>query len=227
MRPVCYRLAISTILLAGITVASQRAAAQLAPLTITTDSLPATTVGSDYHFTFHASGGSQAYLWSLAANSQLPTGISLHQHSGELSGTPTAAGEFHFTVILSDLSDPSQRVQRLYSLVATAGLSIEWKQMPKVDGTNLGGSIVVANHSDHAVTLTVVIVAVNQIGRATTLGYQHFRLASQAEQVIPFGSAPGPGTYYVRADASAGRRSRSNTSRVHKQTTEPLVIDTI
>jgi hypothetical protein len=227
MRRVCYWLTVLTVFLAVTVAATRHAHAQNPPLTITSDALPATTVGSDYRFVFHASGGSQGYLWSLAQNSQLPPGIALHQHSGELSGTPTAPGEYRFTVILADLSDPSQRVQRGYTLVITAGLSIEWKQVPKVDGTNLGGSVVVSNHGDHAVTLTVVIVAVNQIGRATTLGYQHFRLASQTEQVIPFGSAPGPGTYYVRADAVAGRRSSSNTTRVHKQTTEPLVIDTI
>ena len=227
MRRVYYGLAISAILLAGITVASQRTAAQLAPLTITSGPLPVTTVGSDYHYTFRASGGTQAYTWSLAANSQLPTGFILNQQDGKLSGTPTVPGEYHFTVILSDLSDASLRVQREFTLVVTAGLSIDWKQTPKVNGANLRGSVVVSNHTDHAATLTVVIVAVNQIGRATTLGYQHFRLASQAEQVIPFGSSPGPGTYYVRADAVAGRRSSSSTSRAHKQTTEPLVIDTI
>ncbi|HEY4899663.1 MAG TPA: Ig domain-containing protein [Terriglobales bacterium] len=227
MRRVNYRLAILTTLLAGIVAATTPAGAQNAPLTIASNSLPATTVGSDYRFTFHASGGSQAYAWSLAANSQLPAGINLSQHEGKLSGTPTAPGEYHFTVILSDLSDASLRVQREFTLVVTAGLSIDWKQTPKVSGASLSGSVVVANHTDHAATLTVVVVAVNQIGRATTLGYQHFRLASQAEQLIPFGSSPGPGTYYVRADAVAGRRSSSNVNRVHKQTIEPLVIDTI
>src|SRR5664279_4824136 len=227
MRGICYWLAISTILLVGIVAASHRAAAQLAPLTITSGALPVTTVGSDYSFTFQATGGSQSYLWSLAANSHLPAGLKLSQHEGKLTGSPTALGEYHFTVILTDVSDPSLRVQRGFTLVVTAGLSIDWKQVPKVTGTNLGGSVVVANGTDHAIAITVIVVAVNQIGRATTLGYQHFSLASRAEQVIPFGSSPGPGTYYVRADVSAERRSGKGMRRAHKQTTEPLVIDTV
>ena len=227
MRRVYLRLAIVTTLLVAIAAAPTSAGAQLAPLTITSGALPATTVGSDYSFTFQANGGSQSYLWSVAANSHLPAGLKLSQHEGKLTGSPTALGEYHFTVMLTDVSDPSLRVQRGYTLVVTAGLSIDWKQVPKVTGTNLGGSVVVANGTDHAIAITVIVVAVNQIGRATTLGYQHFSLPSQAEQVIPFGSSPGPGTYYVRADVSAERRSGKGMRRAHKQTTEPLVIDTV
>ena len=227
MRSVYCRLAILITLLVGITAGPTRAGAQLAPLTITSGALPVTTVGSDYSFTFQANGGSQSYLWSVAANSHLPAGLKLSQHEGKLTGTPTALGEYHFTVMLTDVSDPSLRVQRGYTLVVTAGLSIDWKQVPKVTGTNLGGSVVVANGTDHAIAITVIVVAVNQIGRATTLGYQHFTVASQAAQVIPFGSSPGPGTYYVRADVSAERRSGKGLRRAHKQTTEPLVIDTV
>jgi Putative Ig domain len=227
MRGVASRSAIVTFILKVVIAATCSAGAQTVPLTITTSSLPATTVGSDYQFTFQANGGSQSYLWSLAANSQLPAGLKLSKHEGKLTGTPTSLGEYHFTVTLTDVSDPSLRVQRGYTLVVTAGLSIDWKQVPTVSGTNLGGSVVVANGTDHAIAITVIVVAVNQIGRATTLGYQHFSLASQTEQVIPFGSSPGPGTYYVRADVSAQRRSGKGLRRAHKQTTEPLVIDTV
>ncbi len=227
MRGVAYRLAVVALILKVVIAAACSAGAQTVPLTIATNSLPATTVGADYQFTFQANGGSQSYLWSVAANSHLPAGIKLSQHDGKLSGSPIAAGEYHFTVILTDASDHTLRVQREFTLVVTVGLTIDWKQTPKVNGTNLGGSVVVANHTDHPILLTVVVVAVNQIGRATTLGYQHFNLASQAEQVIPFGSSPGPGTYYVRADASAERRSGKGLRRAHKQTTEPLVIDTV
>src|SRR5664279_1400747 len=227
MRRVYHRLAILTTLLAGIVAAATPVGAQNPPLTIGTESLPATTVGSDYRFTFQATGGSQSYLWGVAAGSQLPAGIRLSQIDGKLSGTPTAPGEYHFAVTLSDVRNPALGVQRGYALVVTEGLTIDWKQAPKVNGTNVGGSVVVANHTDHAILLTVVVVAVNQIGRATTLGYQHFSLLSQAEQVIPFSSSPGPGTYYVRADAVAERKSSKTIRRAHTQTTEPLVIDTV
>ncbi len=227
MRGVAHRPAIVALILKIVMAAMCLAGAQTVPLTIATNSLPATTVGADYQFTLQANGGSQSYLWSLAANSQPPAGIKLSQHEGKLSGSPTAPGEYHFIVILTDAGDPTLRVQREFTLVVTVGLTIDWKQAPRVNGNNLGGSVVVANHTDHSILLTVVVVAVNQIGRATTLGYQHFNLPSQGEQVIPFGSSPGPGTYYVRADASAERRSGKGLRRAHKQTSEPLVIGTV
>src|SRR5664279_553954 len=145
MRRVYHRLAILTTLLAGIVAAATPVGAQNPPLTIATESLPATTVGSDYRFTFQATGGSQSYLWGVVAGSQLPAGIKLSQPDGKLTGTPTAPGEYHFTVILTDARDPSLRVQRGYTLIVTEGLTINWKQAPKVNDTNLGGSVVVAN----------------------------------------------------------------------------------
>ena len=227
MRCITCRLVVLSVVSIAVILATHPVSAQTVPLTIATDSLPAATVGSDYHFTFQANGGSRAYRWGLAANRQLPAGIRLREDTGELSATPTAPGEYHFTVMLSDLSDPSLRVQREFTLVVTAGLSVDWKEVPKVNGTKLSGSVVVSNHTDHAVSLTVVVVAVNQIGRATTLGYQHFSLPSQAEQVIPFGSSPGPGTYFVRADAVAERKSSKSIRRASKQTTASLVIDRV
>jgi hypothetical protein len=86
---------------------------------------------------------------------------------------------------------------------------------------------VVANHTGQPAELTVVVVAVNQIGRATALGYQHFTIQANAEQEIPFGSSPGPGTYMVRADAVAAFTTR-HILRAHKQTgTGELVIEQV
>ena len=81
-----------------------------------------------------------------------------------------------------------------------------------------------SNLTKQDVTLTVIVMAVNQIGRATALGYQEFTLAAGAEQVIPFGSSPGPGTYIVHADAVAEVASTNTIYRARKQTAERLVI---
>ena len=75
-----------------------------------------------------------------------------------------------------------------------------------------------------AATTTVIVMAVNQIGRATALGYQEFTLRSGGEQVIPFGSSPGPESYIVHADAVAEVPSTNSIYRARKQTTDPLVI---
>ena len=67
-------------------------------------------------------------------------------------------------------------------------------------------------------------MAVNQIGRATALGYQEFTLQSGGQQLIPFGSEPGPGKYIVHADAVAEVPSTNSIYRARKQTDAPLLI---
>src|SRR5271157_245600 len=69
------------------------------PLTITTTSLPAGTVGVAYSQTLAASGGAPPYTWRLGSGS-LPGGLTFT--SGSISGTPTTAGSFTFQVGVSD-----------------------------------------------------------------------------------------------------------------------------
>ena len=75
------------------------------PLDITTTSLPDTVVGSAYSVTLGAAGGSGGYTWSILSGS-LPRGLTLSA-TGTVSGTPTAIGDFTFTVNVADgqLSD--------------------------------------------------------------------------------------------------------------------------
>ncbi len=68
------------------------------------------------------------------------------------------------------------------TITVIAGLSIDWKEHPKVQGNTLSGSVVVTNHTGQDFDLTVVVVGVNSIGRATTLGYQHFMLSRREVQ---------------------------------------------
>ena len=65
------------------------------PLEITTSSLARATVGAQYTATLAASGGG-SLAWTLTAGS-LPAGLSLGS-GGTLSGTPTSAGSYTFTV---------------------------------------------------------------------------------------------------------------------------------
>jgi|SRR5579871_1917911 len=181
-------------------------------------------VGEPFMLPLHATGGTQPYSWQVTSG-ELPPGCRLHARASNISGTPTAAGDYHFTLSLNDASIPRQQVQRNFTVHVIAGLSIDWKQAPTVQGNTLAGSAVVSNQTPEDFTLTVVVVAVNQIGRATTLGYQHFKLAAEATtQVIPFSAAPGPGTYYVRADAIAHHVGRHRQYRASKQTPATITI---
>ncbi len=68
------------------------------PLAIVTESLSPAMVGIDYTLTFEADGGKPDYSWSSTGD--LPPGLQFAD--GVLSGTPTAAGKFGFTVSVTD-----------------------------------------------------------------------------------------------------------------------------
>lgn len=112
---------------------SPKSAAQVevstAPLSITTSSLPGGVVGGSYkasgdimvgvigdryEASLSATGGTPPYSWSLAAG-KLPPGLSLSR-DGTISGTPTAAGTYSFTVQVWDSQRPAQTVQRPLSI---------------------------------------------------------------------------------------------------------------
>ena len=70
--------------------------------TITTEALSSGTVGQFYCCgNLFASGGVQPYTWSVVAGA-LPPGLELPRRENTISGTPTAAGTFTFTVRVTD-----------------------------------------------------------------------------------------------------------------------------
>src|SRR3972149_11528611 len=70
-------------------------------LGITTVSLSDGRVSLAYSQTVAASGGKSPLSWSITSGS-LPAGISLNGSSGTISGTPTTAATYNFTVQLTD-----------------------------------------------------------------------------------------------------------------------------
>jgi hypothetical protein len=106
-------------------------------LTITTTSpLPSGDVGALYSQTFAATGGVAPYLWSVSAGS-LPGGLSLSS-TGQLTGTPTAAGTSNFTVQAADS----------YGDSATATFALTINSAPAITTTSpLPGGFVGANYS--------------------------------------------------------------------------------
>src|SRR5581483_7222905 len=76
------------------------------PLTITTQSLPSGTVSVNYSATLAATGGQPPYNWSVSSGS-LPSGTNLNS-AGALSGTPTTAGNYTFTIRVNDSGTGTQ-----------------------------------------------------------------------------------------------------------------------
>jgi hypothetical protein len=194
--------------------------------TLQIQALPAqgAIVGQNYTLPLTATGGSQPYTWQVTGG-DLPPGLKLHPHSGKIDGAPTTPGDYRFTVVVVDSSVPRLQIQSDVTIHVIAGITVDWKEPPKVNGNTISGSAEVSNQTTEDFDITVVIVAVNEIGRATALGYQHFMLAGgSTSPVIPFGSGPGTGTYYVRLDAVAHHPNRHHIYRASKQTTEPLKL---
>jgi hypothetical protein len=88
------------------------------PLTITTSSLPAGTVGAAYSQALAATGGTPPYTWQLTGGS-LPGGVTLAS-SGTISGMPTAAGSFTFQVTVRDSQQASATGSFTVTITAAA-----------------------------------------------------------------------------------------------------------
>src|SRR4029450_10454962 len=92
----------------------------LAALTLNPTSLPATTQNIAYSQTVTASNGTAPYTYALVGS--LPTGLSLNASTGAITGTPTAAGTFNFTINASDSLGAFG--SRAYSIVINATMSL-------------------------------------------------------------------------------------------------------
>ncbi|WP_167468688.1 putative Ig domain-containing protein [Janthinobacterium lividum] len=77
----------------------------VATVTVVETSVSGATVGTAYSQTLTAAGGTSPYTYTISAGA-LPAGLSLSS-GGILSGTPTAAGTFNFTVRAQDSSTGS------------------------------------------------------------------------------------------------------------------------
>ncbi len=75
-----------------------------APLAVTSSSLPAATEGIAYATPVALEGGIAPYTVAISSGS-LPAGLSMNA-SGEITGTPTTAGQSTFTVVATDGSVP-------------------------------------------------------------------------------------------------------------------------
>jgi N-terminal glycosyl-hydrolase-114-associated domain/Putative Ig domain/Right handed beta helix region len=101
-----------------------------AALTITTLTLPNGTVGTTYNATFAATGGTTPYTWSLTSGT-LPPGVTLNA-SGVLAGTPTGAGSFNITVLVTDSTTPTHQTKSgVFTItIAATTLAISTTSLP-------------------------------------------------------------------------------------------------
>ncbi len=196
-------------------------------LSIVTAEAPKAVLRHDYRLQLRAGGGTAPLKWEMAGGS-LPPGIALDSASGRLAGAPADVGEFAFAVRVTDSSRPPQTTAQGFVLKVVAALTVEWKQSPQVAGSRISGAVEVTNGTEDDVDLTFITVAVNEIGKAFALGYQHFILrAGSSSPLLEFSSTVPPGRYIVHVDAVAEVPARDAIYRARLQTSEPLTVTAI
>lgn len=106
------------------------------PVITTPSTLPQGVVGSPYSVTFAVSGG-LSYTWTPVSGT-LPGGLILEPSSGVLSGTPTAAGTFNFTL---DAEGPTGNVSsKSFTLVINASLVAPTMVVPAFPTTSVSSA---------------------------------------------------------------------------------------
>jgi hypothetical protein len=214
----CVFLLLMTASLAAQTTASQ------ARLDFATKSLPTATLGRAYNEAIKLQNAQGPFQWKTVKGA-LPQGIVLQQNTGVLSGTPALSGVYKFTIAVQD-EGARLTAQREFTLEVQGPLLLEWVKQPFLTENSISGGIKVTNSSTTAESfdLTVIIVAVNETGKAFALGYQHFDLSQDIEQEIPFSSTVPNGRYIVHVDAVAEVAATRSIYRSRLQTLAPLMV---
>jgi Putative Ig domain len=105
------------------------AIAVVAPLAVTTTSLPTATQGASYSAQLAATGGVTPYTWSISGGS-LPPGLALDPGSGTISGTATELGTFPVTIEVTDSSSPAATATANLSITVAAPLAVTTTSLP-------------------------------------------------------------------------------------------------
>jgi hypothetical protein len=199
-------------------------AADAPTLVIQNDSnLPDTYPHAAYELRLRAQGGVPVLHWKLE-NGAPPPGIKLDD-DGLLHGQAERAGEFQFTISVTDGGKPQQAAQKAFVLHVRAAFTLNWKTPAQVSGNRIDGSAVVSNTSPDDIDLTFVVLAVAGNGRATAIGYQHFLLRrGTIEKELPFGDTLPTGGYVVHVDAVGEVAARNLIYRERLLTPAPLQI---
>lgn len=170
------------------------------------EALPKASLWNHYSFQFQPSGGLGPYHWRIATGS-LPRDLTLHE-DGTLSGDVSEQGSVDFVIAEIDRRG-KQKAQR-QTLTVESPLTATWLKRAQVNGNRVEGSIRVSNTTGRDFDLTYIVLAVNDIGRATAIGYQHFSLKQNTrDQELPFGETLPRGNYAVNVDV-VGEEPQSN-----------------
>jgi hypothetical protein len=178
-------------------------------LTIDTAELPTTYPQGQYQVALQAHGNYVPVLHWRVASGTLPPGITLDDN-GVLRGAAERAGEFRFEVEVRDGGKPQQGVQKGFVIKVVEAITLAWKVPAHVTANRIDGSVEVSNTTADDMDLTFDVKAVAENGRATEIGYQHFRLKKgTVGMALPFGETLPHGDYvvYVNVNGEVAKRN--------------------
>jgi hypothetical protein len=92
------------------------------PLAIVTTTLAAGNVGLAYSDRLNASGGVPPYAWTTVAGA-LPPGLFLNGGTGQITGTPTHAGDFRFTARVTDAAGSVRDLETVIAITASFSIA--------------------------------------------------------------------------------------------------------
>ena len=218
-------LAALTVIFSAASIA-QQAAATGEPLIIESVSLPKALLRQEYRFDLRAKGGISPLDWEVTGGS-LPDGIALNP-DGVLNGIPAETGEFVFRVTITDSGKSAHEKTQQLTVLVVAPLLLHWSRSPAINGQKIEFAIKLSNQTGQDFDLTLIALAVNDIGRATAVGYQRFTLRSDTEDLeIPFSESLPPGMYELHVDAVAEIPEKNTIYRSRLVTREKLVVQVV
>jgi hypothetical protein len=193
-------------------------------LVIEPEELPTTYPHGPYLVPFHVRGNYVPALHWRVESGALPPGIKLDDN-GVLHGEADRAGEFRFVVSVRDGGNPQQAGQRDFVIKVVEALTVEWKVPPHVTGNRIDGSVAVSNTMADDLDLTFEVKAVNENGRATEIGYQHFPLKrGTIGMALPFGDTLPHGSYMLYVDVNGEIAKRNAIYKQEMKTPGPLQV---
>lgn len=105
-------------------------------------------------------------------------------------------------------------------------LLLAWNPPPRNQEQGITGALWLANRGTEELDTTLIVVAVNDQGRAVVLGYQRLRFAGNTRVAeIPFRAGLARGKYTVHADAVGEAPEVRRIYRAHLETAAPIVVE--
>ncbi|WP_203219479.1 putative Ig domain-containing protein [Pseudomonas sivasensis] len=161
-------------------------------LVITPATLGTFTVGSAFNATLSASGGDAPYTFNV---NSLPSGLSLNTSTGQISGTPTAAGAYSFTATVTDSNGATGSIT--YSGTVSVALPV----------ASAVSATVAANSSANPITLSLSGGAATSVAVASAASHGTATASGTSITYTPTAGYSGTDSFTYTATNAAGTSS--------------------